>query len=447
MKGQDYFASLMGELHDVLNEAHEDILTSQGEDFISGIQKVTKDITDDLNSQIGIRNTIQVPSDFRQLFSNLDFGVRLDGNTYHLKQRGDGIKIRHIPIILKYMSEQEKNISRAGYVKPDTIWGFEEPENNLEMKYAFDLAEVFKKYSSDIQIFITTHSPAFYALDKNDTDKVSTFYISQGDDECTSIKKVTHKDTDLLHDHMGLLPIITPYLSDIYEKQKEIARLKDQVQVFNPEVDSVVLSEDEDMSILKVLMNANGCDLDNSEFITFKGAGNINTAITLGKYIRDQRPDTKIIIHRDRDYLDDTEIASLSAKANNNNMFLYVPSGVDVESNYLCPYHINHIYPDLTIEQIEVLIEKATDKAKDDSIDRLIEETFKSTKIQKQGNAKRFRSLQAKYDEDPIRYRYGKKVAGVLTSLLQRKLKKNPNIYQTSEFLKTVELSEIFYKN
>ncbi|MBE4043191.1 ATP-binding protein, partial [Vibrio parahaemolyticus] len=166
VKGQDYFSNLMGELHDVLNEAHENILNSQGEDFISGIQEITEDITTDLNTQIGIKNTIQVPSDFRQLFSNLDFGVKLDGNTYHLKQRGDGIKIRHIPIILKYMSEQEKNISRAGYVKPDTIWGFEEPENNLELKYAFELAEVFRGYSKDIQIFITTHSPAFYALDK-----------------------------------------------------------------------------------------------------------------------------------------------------------------------------------------------------------------------------------------------------------------------------------------
>jgi predicted ATP-dependent endonuclease of OLD family len=64
------------------------------------------------------------------------------------------------------MSDQEKRISIPGYVKPDTIWGFEEPENNLEFKYAFEVAEEIKKYSTDIQIFITTHSPAFYALDK-----------------------------------------------------------------------------------------------------------------------------------------------------------------------------------------------------------------------------------------------------------------------------------------
>ena len=108
IKGQNYFSSLMGELHDVLNEAHEAVLSSQGEDFISGIREVTESITKELDEQIGISNTIQVPSDFKQLFSNLDFGVRLDGNTYHLKQRGDGIKIRHIPVILKYMSQQEK---------------------------------------------------------------------------------------------------------------------------------------------------------------------------------------------------------------------------------------------------------------------------------------------------------------------------------------------------
>ncbi|ELB2253940.1 AAA family ATPase [Vibrio parahaemolyticus] len=444
VKGQDYFANLMGELHDVLNEAHEDILNSQGEDFISGIREITEDITNDLNSQIGIKNTIQVPSDFRQLFSNLDFGVKLDGNTYHLKQRGDGIKIRHIPIILKYMSEQEKNISRAGYVKPDTIWGFEEPENNLELKYAFDLAEVFREYSQDIQIFITTHSPAFYALDKNDTDGVSTFYISQGDDDCTSIKKITHKDTDDLHSHMGLLPLITPYLTEIYEKQKEIADLKDKISVFNLDLDTIVLSEDSNMDNLKILMEANGCNLEKSEFITFQGAGNITSAITLGKYIREQRPDTRIIIHRDRDYLNETDVSQLNAKVSKHGMHLYVTSGVDIESSYVCPYHINQIYPELQIEKIEALIEEATRESEEDSIGRLVEHSFKTEAYSKDGNWKRFKALEAKYHENPSRYRYGKKVAGLLRALLQKELRKNPNIYQISEFIITEELSEIF---
>jgi predicted ATP-dependent endonuclease of OLD family len=48
IKGQSYFISLMGELHDVLNEAHSDLLSAQGEGFIGGIQGVTESITSEL---------------------------------------------------------------------------------------------------------------------------------------------------------------------------------------------------------------------------------------------------------------------------------------------------------------------------------------------------------------------------------------------------------------
>lgn len=194
IKGQNYFSNLMGELHDVLNEIHADELATQGEGFIGGIQNITEEITTELDSQLGIPNTIQVPSDFKVLFSNLDFGLKKDGHTHHLKQRGDGIKVRHIPVILKYMSEQEKRISIPGYVKPDTIWGFEEPENNLEFRYAFEVAEEIKSYSKDIQIFLTTHSPAFYAIDKANNDGVSTYYVSLNDSACTELQAVSHDD-------------------------------------------------------------------------------------------------------------------------------------------------------------------------------------------------------------------------------------------------------------
>ena len=44
------------------------------------------------------------------------------------------------------------------------IWGYEEPENNLEMLAAFNLAKDFIDYSKEIQILLTTHSPGFYNL-------------------------------------------------------------------------------------------------------------------------------------------------------------------------------------------------------------------------------------------------------------------------------------------
>lgn len=444
IKGQSYFTSLMGELHDVLNEAHAEVLSAQGEGFIEGIQSVTANITSELFEQIGISNSIQVPSDFRLLFSNLDFGVKLDGNTYHLKQRGDGIKIRHIPVILKYMSEQERNISRRGYVKPDTIWGFEEPENNLELRYAFELAEAFRKYSKEIQILVTTHSPAFYALDKTDGDGVSTFYVSRGNDNCSSIKPVTHDDTDDIHESMGLLPIITPYLERIYEHQQEIEKLKKQSENLKGSTKTVVLTEDEKFADLQIFFEAHGCNLSETEFISYFGADQISGAILIGKYLKEKHKNLTVIIHRDRDYLNDEEVSIIHEKIRKSGFHLFITKNVDLEAEFLCPLHLNHTHPQISIERATELIEQATIATKDKSFSRLVDYTFKRERPQNDAYSKKFKELEALYEANVERYRYGKKVLGNLKGLVQKEIQANPDLCQVSKFIENELLKELF---
>lgn len=444
IKGQSYFSALMGELHDVLNEAHAETLSTQGEEFISGIQQVTQGITRDLSDQIGISNTIQVPSDFKQLFSNLDFGVRLGANTYHLKQRGDGIKIRHIPVILKYMSEQERNISRAGYVKPDTIWGFEEPENNLELKYAYELAETFKEYSKDIQIMVTTHSPAFYALDTKDGDGVNTFYVAQGDDGCTKISKVTHDQTDELHESMGLLPIITPYLTQIYAHQKEISDLEKELDKLGNDTKCVVLTEDENHDHVIKYFEINNFNNDETEYFSYKGSGNISGAIVLARYLTEKNEDLKVIIHRDRDYLSDEEVDNLDKRVKKHGFVFFITTGVDIESLYLQSEHILELYPVISQKDVEEIISRATDECRDQSVDRLIDHTMSNEASPKNGAySKRIKELNSLYDENIERFRYGKKVLGRVSSKIQRKIKENPNLVSETEHIQSELLCAI----
>ncbi|MDH5387627.1 MAG: ATP-binding protein [Gammaproteobacteria bacterium] len=444
IKGQTYFSSLMGELHDVLNEAHSDILNAQGEEFISGIQEVTDTITQELTEQIQISNTIQVPSDFKQLFSNLDFGVKVGTNTYHLKQRGDGIKIRHIPVILKYMSEQERNISRAGYVKPDTIWGFEEPENNLELRYAYELAEKFKEYSKDIQIFVTTHSPAFYALDTKDGDGVNTFYVSQGEDSCTKFARITHDRTDELHETMGLLPIITPYLTKIFEHQKEISKLEESLNYLQSDTKCVVLTEDENHGHVIEYFGINGFNNEETEYFAYNGSGNITGAIVLARYLKSKDENISVIIHRDRDYLSDKQVGDLCKRVEKHGFHLFVTDGVDIESLYISTDHILELHPELTKDYINEVIEKATDECRDLSVDRLIDHVMSNEPPpEKGGYSKRIKQLNQEYDENKIRYRYGKRVLGKVSSKIQRKLKENPVIVRESDHICSELLIEI----
>lgn len=443
IKGKDYFTILMGELHDVLNEAHRDVLAHQGEEFITGIQQVTNEITSELQGQIGIANTIQVPSDFRSLFSNLDFGSRIDGNTYHLKQRGDGIKVRHIPVILKYMSDEEKNISIPGYVKPDTIWGFEEPENNLELRYAFELAKTFKDYSREIQIFITTHSPAFYALDETEQDGVNTFYVSQDEANCTLINRVTHEDTDDLHDKMGLLPIITPYLTEIYNRDQEIEQLVNRVNQLQTTAACFVLTEDEDQDFIKKYFEVNGFNLAETEFISYSGADQIDASMVVANYLAEKWPNAAVVIHRDRDYLTDEKIAALRGKISRNGYSFYVTRGVDVEGQFVNAAHVTALYPAISIRDAEAMIEQATQEAEEDSVNRLIDQYFKNEKPVNQAYARKFWELRQQYLGNRERYRYGKKVFGLLKSKIQRNIRANPDLLRHSPHIVDQDLSEI----
>lgn len=85
-----------------------------------------------------------------------------------LKNRGDGVQAKFIPVILDEIAKRNKE-------KPIVIWAFEEPENSYEYKNAQKLAEEFlNEYSKGSQIFITTHSFNFLSLKG---EKVSTHRV------------------------------------------------------------------------------------------------------------------------------------------------------------------------------------------------------------------------------------------------------------------------------
>ena len=101
------------------------------------------------------------------------------------------------------------------------IWGYEEPENGIEMRKCFDLAKELFGFSNDIQEFITTHSPAFYQLggEKN----VNVFYVYKDQKDFSSQIRENLDYVDL-HDKIGLMPIIAPIVA---EKQAEIEAMNE----------------------------------------------------------------------------------------------------------------------------------------------------------------------------------------------------------------------------
>ncbi|HHB81015.1 MAG TPA: hypothetical protein ENK83_04615, partial [Aliiroseovarius sp.] len=91
-----------------------------------------------------------------------------------LKQKGDGIKARYIPELLRFINENE---GRSRYY----IWGFEEPENSLDLEAAQKEAQRFAAYAGrgDTQVFITSHSPAFYLAQGDGQETTRRYFITK----------------------------------------------------------------------------------------------------------------------------------------------------------------------------------------------------------------------------------------------------------------------------
>lgn len=243
IKDKDYISKLRSEIYQVVNEAFNDNFSKSSQDFEESIAENLQELTNDISHSLGFKSTLSLPKDLSHLFERLDF---LNENAISLNERGDGVKARHIPLILKFIAEKRKGLQAQGIPPYTYIWGYEEPENNLEITNAIKLAEQLKNMIQDpvSQIFLTTHSPAFYNLAKQYPESINCYYIDKDSHDIT----VCEQDLSVLDNKMGLMELLTPHIeamrSELEKIQEvwELGRDKPVIYVEGPS-DQIVLKK------------------------------------------------------------------------------------------------------------------------------------------------------------------------------------------------------------
>lgn len=154
IKDLEVYADLIERMYSSASENKTMLAATQK--FIDAIGSQTETLTGQLGQMFSSKASLAAPTDMAVLFRNLDFAHGDDGHSL-FKQKGDGIKARHLPELLRFINENE-----AG--KKFFLWGFEEPENSLDLSAASVEAKRFADFASrsDTQIFVSSHSPAFY---------------------------------------------------------------------------------------------------------------------------------------------------------------------------------------------------------------------------------------------------------------------------------------------
>lgn len=192
--------------------------------FVASIGDRTLPLSEQLSNVFQGPARLSPPTDMASLFRTLDFAHGDDRHSL-LRQKGDGIKARHLPEMLHYINQIE---SRPKLY----LWGFEEPENSLDFQSAELEANRFAHFASrdDTQVFITSHSPAFYLAQAPTGTEVRRYFISKQKFDNgevlpanAALRIDTFEEAERAMDSAGLLqlPFLIRRIQDFREKLAE----------------------------------------------------------------------------------------------------------------------------------------------------------------------------------------------------------------------------------
>ena len=260
IKSETYFQYLLGELYDSIAESTSSKFSESSSGFANTVQTVTQDMSANIKKQLGLESKLII--DFADFFRTLKFQTAIDeNNKVSLKQRGDGVRTRHIPAILYFIHKNTVDSKTKGSVPHNTIWGYEEPETAIELSKCFEFANDFLGYSDKIHIFITTHSPAFYSLAEKEENAKCFFAVNNGNGTVFEEENIEN-----VHNHLGLIKLIAPLMAEKHEEliraKEELLRIENEVEELRKKTNPIVYVEGKtDKMYLEKYMNLCSIDL------------------------------------------------------------------------------------------------------------------------------------------------------------------------------------------
>jgi predicted ATP-dependent endonuclease of OLD family len=229
IKDRDIFGSLLEELYRNISTSKR--FSDSLAKFSEELRSQTDSLSEGLNRNVGVKSNLAPPVDLSKMFRSLDFDT--GGNEASplslMMQRGDGIQVRHIPQILAFIAD-------LGGSKKWHIWGFEEPENSLDLASTLKEADILQGHakSGNKQLFITSHSPAFYNLEG---EEVSRFFVKKQSGSNYS-SKVTRIEDDTPSALMEEIPYLDSMSVSLREAKQKILELENEADELEKTISS-----------------------------------------------------------------------------------------------------------------------------------------------------------------------------------------------------------------
>lgn len=218
IKDATYFNDLRGRIYNIIAEVAARSFRTSSTAFEDSIGEHLADLTKEIGSSLGFETRLALPRDLSHIFQRLDFLSGVKGIS--LESRGDGIKARHIPLILKFMTEKKRSLQVRGAAPSSFIWAYEEPENNLEFASAVELAVELSEFARTkvAQIILTTHSPVFYDLCETCLSGVARAHVFRDTDDQGTASSPSGCEVD---EKMGTMALLAPRVKQLVHDVRE----------------------------------------------------------------------------------------------------------------------------------------------------------------------------------------------------------------------------------
>ena len=227
--------------HSLFDHKNKKILDEPINKANQAVQEIVYDLQNDFKYSTGIDNFVELPNTLNYTSGLLQINTSTEGGRVAIDKRGDGIRTHYIPKILNYVAKNSKDIY---------IWGFEEPENSYEYRRCIQVAEEFDtQYSKNCQIFVTSHSPAFYNSVSENKTVVNVGYEQN---KTTLLKDISHLDEEL-----GYIKLYQNFIEQVKDLEKKNAENASYIESLKNELHNsqkpIILTEGKtDASLLKL---------------------------------------------------------------------------------------------------------------------------------------------------------------------------------------------------
>lgn len=300
----------------------------------------------------------------------------------------------------------------------------DEPDSHLHPDNQILLASALQFIASETstQVIVSTHSRHLVDALYEDSNFV---WLKNG--------KVSQQGMSL-----DLLPMLL-----------EIGALDSYDKLKAGSVETVILTEDRKMEFLKALTIASGIEIKSVMFFSYKTSTNLEAAIMLAEFLGQIAPNTKVIVHRDRDFMTDEEVELVKSRIATTGARCYITAGSDVESYFVAPAHIAKL---LGVE---------TDEVRDwiDSLAQGIHNELSLTFGRKRAEVKNLlyrknpndfpdtATLLGKKIPLPEINRKGKDMLKIVRANIHERFGKTISIETPTVYLKSAELKDLADKN